>query len=149
MMKYESSQILDRFTPVVKSALQQSFMNWQNYHKGRISELESILNSLKILLVHSDEWAKKPDGFWNELETEFAKVRLWTESLKYVTPDDLEYKISSPLKVEFDKLLSDYPDELRVLIGETYWEIKDDDPFFRKLRKQLANDNKLFLDLAT
>ena len=64
-MKYESSQVLDHITPVIKSALQRSFSIWQNYHKGRISELESILNSIKILLVHSDEWAKKPDEFWN------------------------------------------------------------------------------------
>jgi len=135
-MEYESSQVLDHFAPVIKSALQRSFSTWQNYHKGRISELESILNSLKILLVHSDEWAKRPDEFWNELETEFSKVRLWTESLKYVTPDDLDDKITSTLNVEFEKLLTDYPDELRVLIGETYWQIQDGDHFFRKLRKK-------------
>jgi hypothetical protein len=135
-MNYESSQLIDQFGPVIKSALQRSFANWQNYHKGRISELESILNSLKILLVHSDEWAKKPDSFWNELETEFAKVRLWTESLKYVSPDDLDHKIVSPLKGEFEKLLGDYPDELRVLIGDTYWQIQEGDSFFHKLRKR-------------
>lgn len=135
-MKYESSQVLDHFAPVVKSALQRSFVTWQNYHKGRLSELESILNSLKILLVHTDEWANKPDSFWNELEIEFAKVRLWTESLKYVSPDDFDDKIASPLKVEFEKLLADYPDELRVLIGETYWQIQEGDSFLRKLRKR-------------
>jgi hypothetical protein len=135
-MKYESSQVLDHFAPVVKSALQRSFVTWQNYHKGRLSELESILNSLKILLVHTDEWANKPDSFWNELEIEFAKVRLWTESLKYVSPDDFDDKITSPLKVEFEKLLADYPDELRVLIGETYWQIQEGDSFLRKLRKR-------------
>lgn len=135
-MNFESSQILDQFAPVLKSALRQSFNVWQNYHKGRISELQSILNSLQILLVHSDEWAQKPDGLWNELETEFAKLRLWTESLKYVSPDDLEYKITFPLKSEFEKLIVDFPEELRVLIGETYWQIQETDPFFRKLRKK-------------
>jgi len=135
-MKFESSQVLDHFTPVVKSALQKSFNSWQNYHKGRISELESILNSLKILLVHNDEWAKKPDSFWNELETEFSKVRLWTESFKYVSADDLDDKIASPLKSEFEKLLTEYPDELRVLIGDTYWQIQDGDSLFRRLRKK-------------
>ena len=109
-MKYESAQIIEQFAPVIKTALQKSFEGWQNYHKGRISELESIINSLKILLVHSDEWAKKPDSFWNELETEFSKIRLWTESLRYVSPQDLENKISHPLISEFDKLLEDYPE---------------------------------------
>jgi ABC-type lipoprotein export system ATPase subunit len=135
-MKYESAQIIEQFAPVIKTALQKSFEGWQNYHKGRISELESIINSLKILLVHSDEWAKKPDSFWNELETEFSKIRLWTESLRYVSPQDLENKISHPLIYEFDKLLEDYPDELRVLIGDTYWRIQDNDSLFRKIRKK-------------
>ena len=135
-MKYESSQVLDLFAPVVKSALQQSFTTMQNYHKGRISELESILNSLKILLVHSEEWAKKPDGFWNELETEFAKVRLWTESLKYISPDDFDHKIASPLTVEFEKLLAEYPNDLRILIGDTYWQMQEGDPFLHKIRKR-------------
>ena len=61
---------------------------------------------------------------------------LWTESLKYVAPDDLDYKITSALNIEFEKLLADYPDELRVLIGETYWQIQAGDHFFRKIRKR-------------
>jgi hypothetical protein len=135
-MNYESSQILDQFAPVIKAALQRSFENWQNYHRGRISELESIINSLKILLVHSDEWTKKPDNFWNELETEFSKIRLWTESLRYISPDDFDHKITHPLKAEFDKLLEDFPEELRVIIGDTYWQIDDSDSFLKKLRKK-------------
>ena len=135
-MNYESSQVLDQFAPVIKTALQRSFENWQNYHKGRISELESIINSLKILLVHSEEWTKKPDCFWNELETEFSKIRLWTESLRYISPDDFDHKITNSLKFEFDKQLAKFPEELRVLIGETYWQIDGGDSFSKKIRKK-------------
>ena len=104
-MNFESSQILDQFAPVIKAALQRSFETWQNYHRGRISELESIINSLKILLVHSDEWTKKPDSFWNELETEFSKIRLWTESLRYISPDDYDHKIAALPQSAFSYIL--------------------------------------------
>jgi hypothetical protein len=135
-MEYESSKILSQFEPVIKDALKRSFISWQNYHKGRISELESIINSLKILLVHSDEWSKKPDSFWNELASEFSKIRLWTESLKYVSQDDLDYKISSHLNSDFDLKTDEHPEELRVLIGDAYWQIQDNDSIFRKVRKR-------------
>ena len=135
-MKYESNQVLDQFAPVIRASLQNTFEGWQNYHNGRISELESIINSLKILLVHSDEWAKRPDSFWNELETEFSKIRLWTESLRYVSPEDLEDKIANPIKSDFEKLLEEFPEELRVLIGDSYWQIQENDSLFRKIRKK-------------
>jgi hypothetical protein len=135
-MQYEPTQILDQVTPVVRIALEQSFYTWQSYHNGRLNELESIFNSLKILLVHTEEWTEKPDCLWNELESEFVKLRLWTDSLKYVSLDDLTNKISSPLTAEFKKLKSEYPDELRILIGDTYWQIQPEDPFVRRIRKR-------------
>ncbi len=135
-MKVEPTQILDQITPVVRIALEQSFYTWQGYHNGRINELESILNSLKILLVHTEEWADKPDSLWNELESEFVKLRLWTDSLKYVSLNDLTDKILSPLTAEFKKLNSEYPDELRILTGDTYWQIQPEDSFVRRIRKR-------------
>lgn len=135
-MKVDPKQILTQYEPVIRSAMEQSFQNWQNYHMGRITELESILNSFKILLVHTDEWAKKPDSFWAELEIELSKIRLWTESLVYVSQDDLNNKIANPLNSEFDKLTSEYPNELRVIIGDTYWLTEKTDPLSRRIRKK-------------
>jgi hypothetical protein len=83
MMNIDSSQILEQLTPVIKGSVARSFEKWREFHRGRMSELESILNSLKILLVHTEEWAEKPAGFWHELEIQMAKVRLWTQSLQY------------------------------------------------------------------
>ena len=136
-MNYDPQRILDQFSPGIQTALKKTFESWQNYHRGRISELESILNSLKILLVHTEEWADKPDRFWKELEAEMSKVRLWTESLKYISSEDLNNKISPFVTSEFENVLSDYPDELRILIGDTYWQIQAGDTIPHQLRKKL------------
>ena len=136
-MKYEPQQILKEVTPLAESSARESFKVWEDFHKNRLSELESILNSLKILLVHTEEWAKDPDGLWTELESEMARIRLWTESLTYISKDDLKSKISDHISSYFDDFLSEIPDEVRILIGDTYWEAYPDDGLGRRIRKGL------------
>jgi len=134
-MKYEPQQLLKEITPLAESAAKESFQVWEDFHKNRLSELESILNSLKILLVHTEEWAKDPDGLWKELESEMARIRLWTESLTYISKDDLKSKISDSISSSFNGFLSEIPEEVRILIGDTYWEAYPDDGLSRRIRK--------------
>ncbi len=134
-MKYEPQQILEEITPLAESAAKESFQVWEDFHKNRLSELESIINSLKILLVHTEEWAKNPDSLWKELESEMARIRLWMESLTYISEDDLKSKISDSISSYFDAFLSEIPDEVRILIGDTYWEAYPDDRLSRRIRK--------------
>jgi len=134
-MKYEPQQILEEVTPLAESSARESFKIWEDFHKNRLSELESILNSLKVLLVHTEQWAKNPDDLWTELESEMARIRLWTESLTYISKDYLKSKISDNISSYFDDFLSEIPDEVRILIGDTYWEAYPDDGLSRRIRK--------------
>ncbi len=136
-MNYEPQQIIKEITPLAESAVQDSFHDWEDFHKNRLSELESILNALKILLVHTEEWALDPDGLWKHLESEMARIRLWTESLTYISIADLKTKISDNISSSFDTFLLEIPDEVRVPIGDTYWEAYSDDGLFRRIKKAL------------
>jgi hypothetical protein len=135
-MKIESSQILDQLSPVIKQSVGKSFDKWCEFHRGRMSELESILNSLKILLVHTDEWAEKPVGLWDEIEIQMAKVKLWTQSIKYISSDDFDKKIAEPLTSDLNQFLSLYQEEIHIQIDKSYWQTQREDGIIRQLRKK-------------
>jgi len=136
-MNYEPQQIVKNLTPLAEAAVQESFKDWEDFHKNRLSELESILNALKILLVHTEEWASDPDSLWKQLESEMARIRLWTESLTYISKEDFKTKIIDNVSSNFDTVFLEIPEEVRILIGSTYWEAYTDDGLFRRLRKAL------------
>jgi len=135
-MTIDSPQTLDQLAPVIKASLGKSFERWREFHRGRLAELESILNPLKILLVHAEEWAEKPAGLWHELETQMTKVKLWTLSIQYIHPDDFDKKITEPLSSELDTLLAEFPDEIFIPIDKSYWQVRENDSLIRQLRKK-------------
>ncbi|TFH03009.1 MAG: hypothetical protein E4H13_00210 [Calditrichales bacterium] len=135
-MKFEADQILKQLEPTVKSAIQDTFILWQKYHKDRTFEIQSILNAFKILLVHTDSWAQNPHALWEELEKEILNIRHWTNSIEYVNDADVSEKITVPLTTALEARVSEYPGELRILINESYWQIQESDPIVSRIRKK-------------
>ncbi len=135
-MQIEPKQILVQFEGITKTALQTTFVSWYQYHQEKISELQAILDPLKIHLVQPEEWTHTPEELWHEVEEINRRVIKWTTSLHYLSSDLELEQLSKTWSDQFDLIEKNLPDEIRILIGNTFWQGQPDDSFSTRLRKR-------------
>ncbi len=135
-MQIEPKQILVQFEGITKTALHTTFLTWYQYHQEKISELQAILDPLKVNLVQTEEWTHSPEELWHEIEEINRRIIKWITSLHYLS-SDLELKqLSKTWSDQFDMIEKNLPDEIRILIGNTFWQKQPDDSLSIGLRKR-------------
>jgi hypothetical protein len=143
-MKYEPQQVLTQFESQLKQALKATFLEWQVFHSQKLDQLQKILDPLKVHLVHSAEWTDIPVELWQELEEALGSVCTWINENHYV-PEDLTVEhLCKSWYNEFDKILDQTPEEIRIIPGETYWHSQKGDSIYIRTRKRFLRIGRWF-----
>ena len=136
-MEYDPKQITDRFEGIAKSSLQEVHSQWWEQYKYNTNRIKSVLNSLKVDLAQIDKWKANPERFWSDMRLLISRKQQWLRSLHILEKDISFNQLTSDFLEKFDKEVQLLPAEIRILIGDFYWQIKPEDKFFVKLRKRM------------
>jgi len=134
-MQIEPKQILIQFEGITKTALQNTFHSWYQYHQDKITELQTILDPLKINLVQTEDWTNTPEELWQEIESINQRMIKWIDSLNYF-PADLQLdQLSQDWSEQFNSIEKILPEEIRILIGDTFWQSRPEDKLTIRIKK--------------
>ena len=136
-MDYDSKNVFERYEEIAISALKEVHAEWWEQYQYNTHRIKSILNSLKIDLARSDNWKTNPERFWTDMRVLISRLQQWVRSLKLVDNELSFDKMTSAFEEKFNSETQNLPSEIRILIGDFYWQVKPDDKFIIKLRKRI------------
>ena len=136
-MEYDPQQIVDKFKEITSSSSRELLVHWWEQYDYNINRLKSILNSLKIDLAQSNNWKLNPHRFWNDLRPFNHRLQQWLRGLHLVDNETPFEQLTEPFINQSQPIVEELPEEIRILIGEVYWQAQKDDPLIIRLRKQI------------
>ena len=81
-MEYDAPKIFAAFEREAREVLQKNARQWLNANRIHVQRLQGILNTIKIDLVHNQEWPSNPDKLWSGLRDNLLKIRHWITAVK-------------------------------------------------------------------
>jgi len=136
-MDYDSKQVFERYEEIAISSLKEIHSRWWEQYQYNTQRIKSILNSLKIDLARSDTWKTDPERFWTDMRLLISRMQQWVRSLTILEEDFTFDKLTTVFQENFNAETQKLPSEIRILIGDFYWQIKPDDKFLVKFRKRI------------
>jgi hypothetical protein len=134
---YEPNKILEQFEEVSKPTIFDSFCHWQNNHREILKKLQIILNETKVDLIQNEEWATSPKLLWQDFESKAVNIISCIKSFRYI-PDNLSIDtIANCWYDKFNTVFKDLPQEIRILIGNSFWHSKPSERFITRIRKKI------------
>ena len=136
-MEYDASKIIRTFEDSAREVMLRNARDWLHAQQSQVQKLQGILNTIKINLVHNDEWPSNPAVLWAGLRENLSKIRHWVSGIRIVPEELSEPGFIAEWKKRFDSQLTEFPELLRIIIGESYWATRPDDRFTDRLIKKL------------
>jgi len=135
-MEYDSKKIIDAFEDPARDVLLKNTQEWLRTQRTHVQKLQGTLNTIKIDLVHNEEWPANPGKLWTGLRENLSKIRHWISVFRFVPEETSEPEFIKEWKDRFDRQLSEYPEELTILIGDSYWSVQPHDAISVRLLKK-------------
>ncbi len=136
-MDYDPKQIVAKFEEFTKAALLEVHSGWWSQYKFNTNRLKSILNSLKIDLAQSEKWKENPERFWSDMRLLISRLQQWLGSLQFVEHETDFDQLLAGFHRQFNQQLHELPSEIRILIGDFYWQTNSSEKFYIRIRKKM------------
>ena len=143
-MKYEPQTVIKHFEINLTEVLKSTFKDWLNFHNAKLNQLQIILDPLKVHLVQNEEWTEIPLELWVELGMVLQEISSWIDQNHYIDEELTAEKLCSPLHREFEKLVQELPEEIKILPGDTFWFGQKGDGIYVRARKRLIRIGRWF-----
>lgn len=135
-MDYEPQKILSQFEQVTRENAREVLVHWWQQYEFNLNRLKSAFNAIKIDLSQSERWKKKPENFWHDIRGSILRLQQWPRSFHLIDEELSLEDFSGKYLNQFEKLLETLPADIRILIGESYWQSSADDKLLIRLRKK-------------
>jgi energy-coupling factor transporter ATP-binding protein EcfA2 len=149
IMQQNSEQILKQLDKFIKEKVQANFTLLQTVFQTKLNKFQKIVNELKIYLAKQQEQLSLPCELWTEFKDQLINIHDWTNSLDNMIADISLSNIIYTWDEQFDSLLTNFPDKIRILIGKTYWEIQAGDNIVVRIRKKFQSFRRLLNTVRT
>jgi len=136
-MEYNSSKILRVFETIARDVLLNNAQQWYTEQHAHVQKLQGILNTIKISLVRNEEWPANPLKLWSGLRESLVRIRHWIFALRLLPEDATQLDFISDWDKHFNDQLSEFPELLRILIGDSYWSMRKNDRLTMRLLTKL------------
>ncbi len=136
-MEYNASKILRAFENTAHDVLLNNARQWYTVQHTHVQKLQGILNTIKINLVRNEEWPANPAKLWSGLRENLGRIHHWLFALQLLPEDATQLDFISDWDKRFNDHLSEFPDVLRILIGDSYWSVRQNDRSAVRVLKKL------------
>jgi len=136
-MQYDPKKILNNFEGIARSTANEILSNWWEQYDFNLNRLKSILNNLKIDLAQNESWKSDPNKFWSDIRPVVLRMQQWLRSLHLIDDEISLELLAGKFLEKYNESAKDYPAEIRILIGEFYWQTQPEDRPLIRIRKKL------------